>query len=317
MAAVGALAALPTAAVVGMNLLNGTGGRNAEHLRDTGGTLADLAVEAWAGGRTPLLYLTVALAVLGAIRGRGVRVVGATWVLVPLVLLLLAELVRPVYLPRYLLAGLLGLGVLAAAGALAAPRGARAAVGAVLVGFSLLAAAPLADREPRERSDRLVDALADLHRPGEPVVGADLRSSMGLDHYVRTRQPDLRADLLLPPGRRPAGRGPRVARPPGGAGRVPADRRRRPADRRGPVRAPRVGLSRAARPTWCSSCGPGDARAPMSPGARRRSARRTRRAPAGRGSGRWARVGLRRRHRSVPAPAPPSARRSPSRSRAW
>ena len=65
---------------------------------------------------------TVALAVLGAVRGRGVRVVGAAWVLLPLLLLLLAELVRPVYLPRYLIAGLVGLAVLAAAGALAAPR---------------------------------------------------------------------------------------------------------------------------------------------------------------------------------------------------
>ncbi|WP_409330760.1 hypothetical protein [Trujillonella humicola] len=197
--AVGALAALPTVALVAMNLLNGTGGRNAEHLNDTGGRLADLAVEAWAGGRTPLLYLTVVLAVLGVVRGRGVRVVGACWVLVPLALLLLAELVRPVYLPRYLLAGLLGLAVLAAAGALAAPRGARSGVGAALVGFSLLAAAPLADREPRETSDRLVEALASLHRPGEPVVGADLRSAMGLDHYVRTAAPQLRADLYLPP----------------------------------------------------------------------------------------------------------------------
>ncbi|MGY1743150.1 MULTISPECIES: ArnT family glycosyltransferase [unclassified Blastococcus] len=202
---VGALAALPAAALVGMNLLNGTGGRNAEHLRDTGGTLADLAVEAWAGGRTPLLYLTVALAVLGAVRGRGVRVLGACWVLVPLLLLLLAELARPVYLPRYLLAGLLGLGVLAAAGALAVPRGARAAAGAVLVAFSLLAAAPLADREPREQADRLLESLVAMHAPGEPVVAADLRSAMGLDHYVRTREPELRPDLLLPPDDAPPG----------------------------------------------------------------------------------------------------------------
>ncbi|SEO38182.1 glycosyltransferase family 39 protein [Trujillonella endophytica] len=202
---VGAAAAAPTALLVGMNLLNGTGGRNAEHLRDTGGTLADLAVEAWAGGRTPLLYLTVGLAVLGAVRGRGVRVLGACWVLVPLLLLLLAEQVRPVYLPRYLLAGLLGLGVLAAAGALAVPRGARSPVAALLVAFSLLAAAPLADREPREGSDRLVEALAAMHRAGEPVVGADLRSAMGLDHYVRTRAPALRADLLLPPDDAPPG----------------------------------------------------------------------------------------------------------------
>ncbi|RBY90530.1 hypothetical protein DQ240_00080 [Blastococcus sp. TF02A-26] len=198
-AVVGTLAALPAVGLVGMNLVNGVGSRNAEHLRDTDGALVRLALEAWAGGRTPLLYLTVALAVLGAVRGRGARVLGACWVLVPLGLLLVAELARPVFLPRYLLAGLLGLGVLAAAGALALPRGARAAVGALLVGFSLLASAPMADREPREQADRLAEVLADLHRPGEPVVGADLRSAMGLDHYVRTEVPELRADLFLPP----------------------------------------------------------------------------------------------------------------------
>ncbi len=198
-AAVGTFAALPAVGLVGVNLLNGTGSRNAEHLRDTGGTLADLAVEAWSGGRTPLLYLSVALAVLGAVRARGVRVVAACWLLVPLALLLLAELVRPVYLPRYLLAGLLGLGVLAAAGALAVPRGARAAVGALLVGFSLLASAPLADRGPREQADRLVPAVARMQRPGEPVVAADQRSATGLDHYVRTLEPRLRPDVVLPP----------------------------------------------------------------------------------------------------------------------
>ncbi|MFW3169600.1 hypothetical protein [Geodermatophilus sp. CPCC 206100] len=200
----GAAAVLPPAALIGVNLLNGTGARNAEHLRDTGGTLAELAVEAWAGGRTPLLYLTVGLAVLGALRGVGVRVVGGCWLLVPLVLLLVAELVRPVFLPRYLLAGLLGLGVLAAAGALALPRGARSPVAALLVACSLLAAAPLADREPRERADEAVALLAARHTAGEPVVAADQRSATGLDHYVRTAAPQLRADVVLPPDDAPA-----------------------------------------------------------------------------------------------------------------
>ncbi|SFL10758.1 ArnT family glycosyltransferase [Geodermatophilus ruber] len=201
----GAAAAVPTAALVAVNLLNGTGGRNAEHLRDTGGTLADRAVEAWAGGRTPLLYLTVGLAVLGALRAAGLRVVAACWLLVPLLLLLGAELVRPVYLPRYLLAGLLALGVLAAAGALAVPRAARAPVAALLVALSLLAAAPLAAREPRERADEVVAFLAERHRPGEPVVAADQRSATGVDHYVRTAAPQLRPDVVLPPDDAPAG----------------------------------------------------------------------------------------------------------------
>jgi hypothetical protein len=195
----GAAAALPTVALVALNLLNGTGGRNAEHLHDTGGRLAGLAIRAWAGGENPLLYLTAGLAIVGGVRAAGLRTLAASWLLVPLLLLLAAELVRPVYLPRYLLTGLLGLGVLAAAGALTVPRAARAPVAALFLACSLLASAPLFDREPRERSDDLVRMLAEVHRPGEPIVAADQRSATGLDHYVRTLAPGLRPDVVLPP----------------------------------------------------------------------------------------------------------------------
>lgn len=201
---IGGAAALPVIGLIGVNLLNGTGSRNAEHLRDTDGELADLAAAAWTGGSTPLLFLTFGLAVLGALRGVGVRVVGACWVLVPLLLLVLAEFVRPVFLPRYLLAGLLGLGVMAAVGALTVPRAARAPVAGLLVACSLLAAAPLAEREPRERADDVVALLADRHRAGEPIVAADQRSATGLDHYVRTAAPQLRPDVVLPPDDAPA-----------------------------------------------------------------------------------------------------------------
>jgi mannosyltransferase len=123
---------------------------------------------------------------------------------VPLALLVVAELVRPVYLPRYLLAGLLGFGVLAAAGAMALPRMARLpAIGLLLAG-SLVVTTPVLDRGPRERADELVTLLAELHRAGEPIVAADQRSAMGLDHYTRVLEPQLRADLLLPPDDAPA-----------------------------------------------------------------------------------------------------------------
>jgi mannosyltransferase len=195
----GAAAILPTVALVAVNLLNGTGGRNAEHLHDTGGRLAGLAVRAWTGGENPLLYLTVALAIIGGVRAAALRPLAVSWLLVPLLLLLAAELVRPVYLPRYLLTGLLALGVLAAAGVLTVPRAARAPVGALLLACSLLASAPLFDREPRERSDDLVRLLAEVHVSGEPIVAADQRSATGLDHYVRTLAPGLRPDVVLPP----------------------------------------------------------------------------------------------------------------------
>jgi mannosyltransferase len=203
-ALVGALAALPAVGFVALAVLNGTGARNAEHLHDTGGRLAGLALHAWSGGSVPLLVVTAGLALVGAARARGVRVVGAAWVLVPLVLLTVAELVRPVYLPRYLLAGLLGLAVLAAAGAVALPRAARLPAAAGLVVLSLLATQPLLDRRPRERGDEVVDRLVAVQRPGEPVVAADQRSALALDHHVRERAPGLRADLVLPPDDAPA-----------------------------------------------------------------------------------------------------------------
>jgi 4-amino-4-deoxy-L-arabinose transferase-like glycosyltransferase len=201
---VGTAAALPTAGLVALNLLNGTGGRNAEHLHDTGGQLAGLAALAWSAASIPLLVVTCGLALLGALRARGVRVVGTAWLLVPLALLTLAELVRPVFLPRYLLAGLLALAVLAAAGALALPRLLRVPVAVVLVGLSLLASQPLFERVPRERGDEVVARLVELQEPGEPVVAADQRSAMALDHYVRDLAPELRADLILPPDDAPA-----------------------------------------------------------------------------------------------------------------
>jgi hypothetical protein len=202
--AVGTAAVLPTALMVGVNLLNGTGARNAEHVHDTGGRLVGLALEAWAAASTPLLLLTVGLVVVGGVRATGVRVFGLCWVMVPLLLLVAAELIRPVYLPRYLLTGLLGLGVLAAAGAMSFPRAARTPVAGLLVICSLLAAGPLFDRGPRERSDDVVRELAELQRPGEPIVAADQRSATGLDHYVRLLEPRLRPDVVLPPDDAPA-----------------------------------------------------------------------------------------------------------------
>ncbi len=203
---VGAAAALPVCLLVGLNLLNGTGARNAEHLRDTDGRMVGYAVEAWTGGHPALLWLVVGLAVLGAVRGGGreLRVLGLAWTCVPLLLLVAAELLRPVYHPRYLLAGLLGLGVLTAAGALAVPRAARAPLAALLLVGALLGSAPLLDRAPRERADDLVRTLAEVQVAGEPVVAADQRSAIGLDHYVRLLAPRLRADLILPPDDAPA-----------------------------------------------------------------------------------------------------------------
>jgi hypothetical protein len=197
--AVAALAVLPALGMVAVNLGNGVGSRNAEHLKTTDGRLAGLALDAWSAGRTSLLVVLVALMVVGAVRASGARVLAAAWVVVPLLLLTVGELVRPLYLPRYLLTGLLGVGVLAAVGAWALPRVARGPAAALLLVLTLVATAAQLERGPRERGDELVDLIASVQTAGEPVVAADQRSAMALDHYVRLRQPGLRADLVLPP----------------------------------------------------------------------------------------------------------------------
>jgi len=184
---------------VAMNVANGTGDRNAEHLRPTGGRLAGLALDDWSAGRTSLLVVLVALMVVGLVRASGARVVAAAWVVVPLLLLTAGELIRPLYLPRYLLTGLLGIGVLAAVGARGLPRLARAPAAALLLVLTLVASAPLLDREPRERGNEVVALIAQVQAPGEPVVAANQRAALALDRYTRVLVPRLRADLILPP----------------------------------------------------------------------------------------------------------------------
>jgi mannosyltransferase len=197
--AVGAVAVGPALAMVAVNLTNGTGARNAEHLKTTHGRLAGLALEVWSGGRMALLVLLLVLAAVAGARPSGARVVAVAWAVVPLALLTLGELVRPLYLPRYLLTGLLGIGVLAAVGAWVLPRLLRAPAAALLLVLTLVATWPVLDRGPRERGDELVTLIAEMQRPGEPVVAADQRSAMAVDHYVRLLEPQLRADLVLPP----------------------------------------------------------------------------------------------------------------------
>jgi mannosyltransferase len=120
-------------------------------------------------------------------------------VLVPLTLLTLGDLVRPLFWPRYLLLGLLGVGVLAAAGAWALPRLLRLPAAVLLLALTAATSQPMLDRGPREQGDDLVVWLAEVQSPGEPVVAGDTRSALAVDHFTRTLAPRLRADLVLPP----------------------------------------------------------------------------------------------------------------------
>jgi len=108
---------------------------------------------------------------------------------------------RPIYEPRYVLAALLGLGVLTACGATAAVASRRVtgALSVLLVATSVATSATLLDAAPRERADEVAAMIAAEHRPGHAVIAGDRQSALGLEHYTRTRYPQLAPDLRVPP----------------------------------------------------------------------------------------------------------------------
>ena len=201
----GAVAALPVAGSSGSTCSTAPASRNAEHLHDTDGRCRASPSRRGPAG-APRCCASPSGWRSSARCGRGaLRVVGPRGCCVPLLLLAGAELLRPVYLPRYLLAGLLGLAVLAAAGALAVPRAGRAPLAALLLAARCSPPQPLA--RARARGSAPTSSCArwpSVQVAGEPVVAADQRSAIGLDHYVRTLAPRLRADLVLPPDDAPA-----------------------------------------------------------------------------------------------------------------
>ena len=209
-----AAAALPAAAVILLAILNGVGASGAEWVSDVGGAVPRLLLRSWSGGHTPLLIVTLVAAV-SAVRGvRGVRgvpgrtearVVAACWFVFPVAVVTLLELVRPVYVDRYLLPSLLGLAILMAVGITRAPRRLVPAALVVVLGASLWATAAEIRMGPKEDVRGAVAAVAAGHRPGQPVVAAARWDALGVDHYARTDHPQLVPDLVLPPASVPAG----------------------------------------------------------------------------------------------------------------
>jgi len=205
--AVLAVASLPTVALVVVAVANGVGGSGAEWIADVGVAVPRLLLRSWSGGSGWLLWLTVGLVGVGVVGGRGpARAVGACWFGVPVAVVTLAELVRPVYVDRYLLPALLGLALLVAVGTGALrPRGLAAAAAVAVVLASAGAAVGAGRLGPKEDVRAAVDAVARSHRPGEPVVAAARWDALGLDHYARNGRPELVADLVLPPALVPEG----------------------------------------------------------------------------------------------------------------
>jgi len=199
-----AAACLPTLGLVGLVLANGVGGSGAEWIADVGVAVPRLLLRSWSGGSGWLLWSTVGVAATGLVlsRGRG-RTVAIAWVGVPVAAVTVVELVRPVYVDRYLLPGLLGLALLVALGASdLRPRWLGSVAAVVVVAASAAATVSAVGLGPKEDVRAAVAAVAASHRPGQPVVAAARWDALGLDHYARG---SLRADLVLPPTTVPEG----------------------------------------------------------------------------------------------------------------
>ena len=194
------VAALPALAVVATAVANGVGGSGAEWIRGAGPAVPWRVLRSWVGGSWFLLVPVVAAVVAGAVRGdRRARLVAVCWVALPVAVVTAGELVRPVYVDRYLLPALVGLAVLAALGVAACPDRWRTVALAGLLVPALVVTAGNVTRGPREDVRGAVALVAAGHRAGDPVVAAARWDALGVEHYARRHHPELTADLVLPP----------------------------------------------------------------------------------------------------------------------
>jgi hypothetical protein len=153
--AVAVAAVLPTLGLVALVRVNGEGNSGFGWIRASGGELPLLAVQAWTGGGGVLLLALLGAVAVGVLRGqRTAAVVAGCWVGLPLAALTALELLRPVFVPRYLLPTLLGLAVLAAVGLARLPRWAVVGGTGLIVALQLVAVGDVLDRGPREDARR-------------------------------------------------------------------------------------------------------------------------------------------------------------------
>jgi mannosyltransferase len=201
--AVSAAAVVPTLLLVALVQLNGTGASAVGWIRGSGGAVPLLALQAWTGDGALLLGALLAAVVAGLLVGqRTTAVVAACWVGLPVAAVTAAELLRPVFVPRYLLPALLGLAVLAAIGLTRLPRRWLVAATGLLLALQLVAVAEVLGGGPREDARGAVADLRERQSPGEVVVAVDRRAALALEQYAGR----LRPDVVVPPDDPPPGR---------------------------------------------------------------------------------------------------------------
>jgi mannosyltransferase len=207
--AVTAAATVPALALVATAVANGVGASGAEWIADVGLSVPVRLFQSWSGAWTPLAVATGLAAGTGLLLSGGrqprARVVAAAWVAVPVALTTALELLRPVYVDRYLLPALLGLALLVGLAA-CAPRPVAALLLGAVVSTSLWATAREVQLGPKEDIRGAVAAVARAHERGEPVVAAARWDALGLDHYTRRNHARLVPDVVLPGAPLPAAR---------------------------------------------------------------------------------------------------------------
>ena len=200
LAIVTVVAALPALAVVATAVANGVGGSGAEWIRGVGLAVPRLVLRSWVAGNLVLAAAMVVAVIAGGVKGdRRARLVALCWVGLPVAAVTAGELVRPVYVDRYLLPAVIGLAVLAGLGVGACRGRWRTVALAALLAPSLVVTAGNVTRGPREDVRGAVALVAAGHRAGDPVVAAARWDALGLEHYARRHHPELTADLVLPP----------------------------------------------------------------------------------------------------------------------
>lgn len=197
LAALGLLvASLPAAALVGWALLGGAAG--APTPTQVGLALSWYALGAWSDSFAALSVSLVLAALVAVIWSRH-RTLMLCWVVVPLAIVTVIDLVHPTYFARYLLFALVGLPVAAALGVARLRRSwQRWAAGAALLALSATAVVPQLSQPVREPAAAMVTALAQEHVSGQPIVAADGRAALDLQTYS-SLAPDLADDLVAPP----------------------------------------------------------------------------------------------------------------------
>lgn len=205
---VSAVAVVPALLVVGTAVANGVGSSGAQWIRGAGAAVPGLVLRSWTGGNLVLAVATV-VAVGAAFVARRreddrARLLGLSWAGVPVVVVTVTQVLRPVYVDRYLLPALIGLALLAGIGITRLSRPVATGLLVALLGSSVAVSVSNLHRGPREDIRAAVDAVALRQRPGEPVVAAARWDALGVDHYARRDHPAMVPDLLLAPPDVPA-----------------------------------------------------------------------------------------------------------------